>query len=70
MDEWTVTWTCGSTANLTEAQAERLETVLRREFGIDATRRRKLAQIETFRAAVRVPDEEVLVVQVREEQAE
>lgn len=69
MDEWIVTWTGGSTANLTEAQAERLETVLRREFGIDATRRRKLAPVETFRAAVRVPDDEVLVAQVREEQA-
>ena len=68
MNEWIVTWTGGSTRGLTEAQAERLEMVLRREFGMDVTRRLALAPIDEFRANVRVPDDEQLVRQVREEQ--
>jgi len=67
MNDWIVTWAGGSARGFTETQAENLERVLAR-MGIDATRRRALSPVDELRAKVRVPDDEQLVRQVREEQ--
>lgn len=61
---WTVVWSAGNESGLTEGAAIRLETVLRREFGIETHRHIDLPDQKPKPEDLTV--DEALVAQVRE----